>query len=178
MKRAYVHLFASISLLLASDSPASGQSEAVLRSFFEGREVVLKMDMPGDKSGVDVHPESSRPVDCPKVGGGIRDFGVALYKGDAVMVTLVKVKTKNIEFHLGGGGARETGGPYISTHVPKSNREKRLDDAYDKETDPARKKRLKEDRVYADSCGLKTAFLGNGGRNAATIFSLRYSSSR
>ena len=31
--------------------------------------------------------------------------------------------------------------------------------------------------VYADSCGLKTAFLGNGGRNAATIFSLRYSSS-
>ena len=33
-------------------------------------------------------------------------------------------------------------------------------------------------RVYADSCGLKTAFLGNGGRKAATIFSLRYSSSR
>ena len=36
----------------------------------------------------------------------------------------------------------------------------------------------KENRVYADSCGLKTAFLGNGGRKAATIFSLRYSSSR
>ena len=36
---------------------------------------------------------------------------------------------------------------------------------------------LKVFRVYADSCGLKTAFLGNGGRNAATIFSLRYSSS-
>ncbi len=32
--------------------------------------------------------------------------------------------------------------------------------------------------VYADSCGLKTAFLGNSGRKAATIFSLRYSSSR
>ena len=36
----------------------------------------------------------------------------------------------------------------------------------------------KEKGVYADSCGLKTAFLGNGGRKAATIFSLRYSSSR
>ncbi len=35
-----------------------------------------------------------------------------------------------------------------------------------------------EYRVYADSCGLKTAFLGSEGRNAATIFSLRYSSSR
>ena len=32
--------------------------------------------------------------------------------------------------------------------------------------------------VYAESCGLILAFLGNGGRNAATIFSLRYSSSR
>ncbi|MCU7929142.1 MAG: hypothetical protein KZQ97_22310, partial [Candidatus Thiodiazotropha sp. (ex Dulcina madagascariensis)] len=30
-------------------------------------------------------------------------------------------------------------------------------------------------RVYADSCGLILAFLGSGGRNAATIFSLRYS---
>jgi len=30
-----------------------------------------------------------------------------------------------------------------------------------------------EKRVYADSCGLILAFLGNGGRNAATIFSLR-----
>ena len=36
----------------------------------------------------------------------------------------------------------------------------------------------RQNRVYADSCGLKTAFLGNGGRKAATIFSLRYSSSR
>ena len=33
-------------------------------------------------------------------------------------------------------------------------------------------------RVYADSCGLILAFLGSGGRNAATIFSFRYSSSR
>jgi len=33
-------------------------------------------------------------------------------------------------------------------------------------------------RVYADSCGLILAFLGSGGRKAATIFSLRYLSSR
>ena len=145
MKQAYVYLFASMSFLLAADAPASGQSEAVLRRFFEGREVVVKMDMPGDKSGVDVHPESSRPVDYPKVGDRLRGFGIALYKGDAVMVTLVKVKSKNIEFHLGVGGAKESGGPHISTYVPKSNREKRLEDAYDEETDPARKKRLKED---------------------------------
>ena len=34
------------------------------------------------------------------------------------------------------------------------------------------------ERIYADSCGLILAFLGSGGRNAAMIFSLRYSSSR
>jgi len=28
-------------------------------------------------------------------------------------------------------------------------------------------------RIYAESCGLIFAFLGNGGRNAATILSLR-----
>ena len=33
-------------------------------------------------------------------------------------------------------------------------------------------------RVYAEVCGLILAFLGSGGRNAATIFSLRNSSSR
>ena len=32
--------------------------------------------------------------------------------------------------------------------------------------------------VYAEVCGLILAFLGSGGRNAATIFSLRKSSSR
>ena len=37
---------------------------------------------------------------------------------------------------------------------------------------------LKEKRVYAETCGLILAFRGSGGRNAATIFSLRNSSSR
>jgi len=143
MKQAFV--YATIAFLLASNTTASGQSEAVLRGFFEGQEVVVKLDMPGDKSGVDIRPESARPVDYSKVGDRLRVFGTALYKGDAVMVTLVKVKKKNIEFQLGGGGARDSGGPYISTYVPKSNREKRLEDDYDNETDPARRKRLKED---------------------------------
>ncbi len=33
-------------------------------------------------------------------------------------------------------------------------------------------------RLYAEVCGLILVYLGSGGRNAATIFSLRYSSSR
>ena len=147
MKPATFCFFASSSIFFsfALTPPASGQSEAVLRSFFEGKRVVVKMDMPGDKSGVDIHPESSQPLDYPKIGDRLREYGVALYRGDAVMVTLVKVKKKNIEFHLGGGGSRGVSVPYISTFVPKSNREKRLEDEYDRETDPARKRRLNDD---------------------------------
>ena len=37
---------------------------------------------------------------------------------------------------------------------------------------------MKKIRVYAEVCGLILAFQGSGGRNAATIFSLRKSSSR
>jgi hypothetical protein len=114
-----------------------------LKHFFEGAEVIVRMDMPGDKSGIDIYPELRDPVDYSEVGDRLRRYGVALYKGDAVMVTLVKVKNKNIEFHLGGGGARDSGTPYVSTYVPKSNLEKRLEDEHRKETDPVRKKRLK-----------------------------------
>ena len=97
MKPATFCFFASSSIFFsfALTPPASGQSEAVLRSFFEGKRVVVKMDMPGDKSGVDIHPESSQPLDWPKIGDRLREYGVALYRGDAVMVTLVKVKKKN-----------------------------------------------------------------------------------
>ena len=41
-----------------------------------------------------------------------------------------------------------------------------------------RRDRVKILWVYAEVCGLILAFLGSGGRNAATIFSLRKSSSR
>ena len=143
--RFFASILISVSFLLALSSSASGQSEAALRSFFEGKRVVVKLEMPGDKSGVDIHPESGQPVDYPKVGGRLREYGVALYRGDAAMVTLVKVKKKNIEFHLGGGGSRGVDVPYVSTYVPKSNREKRLEDEYDRETDPARKRRLNDD---------------------------------
>jgi len=140
-------LFFIVSLLfpLVFTGSASRQSELALRRFFEGKQIVVKMDMPGDKSGVDVHPDTTQPVDYNEVGDRLREYGVALYRGDSATVTLVKVKGKNIEFQLGGGGARDSGAPYISTYVPKSNRERRLEDAVRNETDPARKRELQDD---------------------------------
>ena len=128
-------------------SSASAQNPVALERDFEGRHVELKMDMPGDSGGVDVWPHRETPVDFSRVGDHLRRHGMALRKGDSVMVTKVRVKKKLIEFQLGGGGhSGGAGGSYISTNVPESRREKDLDDLIDKETDERRKDRLKSEQ--------------------------------
>ncbi len=123
------------------------QSPGALEVHLQGTHVELKMDMPGDNDGVDVWPRREIPVDFNKVGDRLRRFGVALRKGDSVMVTKIRVKKKLIEFHLGGGGySGGAGAPYISTSVSKSSREKALDDLIKKETDERRKRQLKDEQ--------------------------------
>jgi len=50
-------------LLLALAAPAAAQNEAALKSYFEGTRVTLRMDMPGDADGVDVHADARQAVD-------------------------------------------------------------------------------------------------------------------
>jgi len=132
--------------LVGFSALVSGQSQADLKDYFEGKQVVVKMDMPGDKSGVDVRLEEPRPLDFAEVGRRVKRFGVSIRRGDEVMVTLVKVNKKNIEFQLGGGGYGTAGDsvstPSVNTYVSKSEREKRLEEDVKKETDPRQKKRL------------------------------------
>ena len=125
-------------------SAGLAQTPAALEAHFEGTHVQVKMDMPGDNDGVDVWPQREIPVDFTRVGNRLRRFGVALRKGDSVMVTKIRVKKKLIEFHLGGGGyTGGAGAPYISTNVRKSSREKELEDLIKEEADERRKNRLK-----------------------------------
>jgi hypothetical protein len=84
--------------------PLSGQSEEVLRRRFEGKYVTVKLDLPGDLPSIDVHPAAEHPVDYRRVGSRIRQYGVAIRRGDSLLVTQVKVKPKPIEFQLAGGG--------------------------------------------------------------------------
>ena len=53
----------SILLLLGVTSMATAQSEETLRRYFEGKSVVVKLEMPGTEDGVDVYPGTSMPVD-------------------------------------------------------------------------------------------------------------------
>src|SRR3954470_17340767 len=91
-------------LLLAMAAPAAAQNEAALKSYFEGRRVTLRIDMPGTSDGVDVHADARRAIDFGKYKEDLKRYGTALRSGDAVTVTLVKQKNDLIEFQLGGGG--------------------------------------------------------------------------
>lgn len=95
-------LSAILALVLAA--PALAQNEKALKKAFEGKRVVLKIDMPATNSGVDVWPERDLPVRFPEVAKAIKANGIAIRAGEEEMVTKVHVVKNHIEFQLGGGG--------------------------------------------------------------------------
>ena len=147
-------------LIAAIISPGAGvavaQSEAALRSFFEGRSVVVRLDLPGTAEGVDVYPGAEHAIDLAKYADRLKRFGIAFRKGDEALVTRVKVKNDLIEFQLGGGGYGTFGddaNAYVGIPLtPKTEREKNLERDLERATDPGRQRRLREelDRLRRD----------------------------
>jgi hypothetical protein len=127
-------------------APARAQDEAALRTYFEGRTVMVKVAMPATVAGIDVYPGTAQPIDYPELAKRMKKNGVALQAGQPALVTKLKVKGKLIEFQLDGGGYGTAGDPTdpsVSVQsVPKTQREKDLDEAVKKETDPTLKRRL------------------------------------
>lgn len=127
-----------------------GQNETALRRAFEGQTVVVKIDMPGTSSGVNVFPGQDMPVDFPDVAQKLKKYGTALRNGDAVMVTKIKVKDDLIEFQLGGGGygtfGDDMGNSSSSpTQQGETNREKALRDSISHTTSVGQKRRMQRD---------------------------------
>jgi hypothetical protein len=136
-------------LVFPAAQPAVAQSEAQLRSFFEGRTVTLKLEMPGAQEGVDVYPAAAQTIDFPKYANRLKRFGTAYRAGDQAMVTRVKVKNDLIEFQLGGGGYGTFGDdaiPYVAYALtPKTEREKNLERDVERTTNPAHRRRIREE---------------------------------
>jgi hypothetical protein len=82
----------------------AGQTQGALSEFFEGKQVIVKLDMPATQQGVDVFPRRSQPMDIRSYASRMKEYGTSLRNGDSVLISRVKVKDKSIEFHLGGGG--------------------------------------------------------------------------
>jgi hypothetical protein len=136
------------SLGLLQALPVAAQSEQQLRQAFEGHYIIVRMDMPATQKGVDVYPLQEPAVDFKSYSDRIRTFGIALHDGDRVLVTAVRVKKRNIEFQLAGGGygvwGDDSGYVYVPT-VSKSDREKDLEKRIKNESDPDRKRRMQRE---------------------------------
>ena len=135
--------------LLALSVPAFAQNEAVLKDFFEGKSVRVKLDMPATAQGVDVYPDARRPINFDEYSARVKANGVAIKSGESVIVTKVRVKDKNIEFQLAGGGygtfGDDTSGSVYTGSTPKSNREKDLEKLVKSETNATRKRQLQRE---------------------------------
>lgn len=116
-----------------------------MRKAFEGSTVRVKMDLPATNEGVDIQYRGEPPLDFRSYSQRIKRFGVSLRNGDSVMVTTIRVKGKNIEFQLGGGGYGTFGDPSGSVSlgtVSKSRREQDLERDIRNETNRTRRDQM------------------------------------
>src|SRR6266850_2532227 len=136
-------------LLLLAPALAHGQSEAALREYFEGRNVKVKIAMPGTEDGVDIYPGTAKPLDYPRHASRLKNYGTALKAGDEALVTKVKLKAKLIEFQLDGGGygtmGDETSSNVSVSSAPRTRREQNLEAELKREQDPVRRRAIKEE---------------------------------
>ncbi len=138
--------WARCTLALVLLTPLKAQTTGALSEFFEGKQVVVKMDMPATQQGVDVYPQRPQPLDVNSYSKRLKQFGISVRNGDSVMITKVKVKDNSIEFQLAGGGYGtafdDTDSSVHFTPSDKSDREKELQRQLDAEQDPARRRSL------------------------------------
>lgn len=138
-----------LSIMLVGATSVAAQSEAELKRYFEGRQVVLRIDMPATKDGVNVYPEREQSFNYSQYAQRLKDYGASLRRGDVAMITKIKVKDNHIEFQLDGGGYGTFGDEtspsvYVST-VSKTRREKRLEEELKNEPDGWRRRRMREE---------------------------------
>lgn len=140
-----------VAIILTACTQTQAQSELELKRYFEGKYVRVLIDMPATKDGVDIYPEKELPVDYSKYSRRIREHGIAIHKGESVLITKIKVNRRNIEFQLGGGGygvAGDDTGYVAPQTVPKSERERSLEKELRDEKDPERRRRLQRELDY------------------------------
>ncbi len=136
-------------LVLACGAPGFAQVDAGLESYFTGRQVVMKIDMPGTQKGVDLKFNKPVPMDWNEYSSRIKTSGISIHKGEAVRVTKFVVKNDMIELQLAGGGFGTAGDDTNTTisapTIPKSQYEKDVEKQISNTTDAKRKRDLQQD---------------------------------
>jgi hypothetical protein len=129
--------------------PLSGQNSDPLASYFTGKEVVLKIDMPGTQQGVDLRFNQDNPMNWKEYSNRLKSNGAAIHKGDTARVTGVVVKNDRIEFQLDGGGfgtfLDDSSTTVTPKTVDKSDYEKQLERDLANATDDDQRRRIQRD---------------------------------
>ena len=116
--------------LLTAAVGAAAQTEAALKTYFEAKQVVIKLDLPAGKDGLDVYPKAQPMVDLKRYSTHLRQYGPALRRGESATVTAVRVKEKTIEFQLAGVGygilGDDTKSTPLSIAIPKREQNAQL----------------------------------------------------
>jgi len=101
MPRGSMRKFAILISLLFITSSAQAQSAGNLQTFFEGKQVTLRIDMPRTSSGVNVYPERAQSLNYQQYSARLKANGVALQGGTRVVINQLKVKSSHLELQLG-----------------------------------------------------------------------------
>ena len=138
-----------LAAILAVAAPLCAQNADSVKSYFTGKQVVLKIDMPGTQKGVDLKFNQNPPMNWKDYSSRVKQFGAAIRKGATARVTSVVVKGDMIEFQLDGGGfgtfGDDTQTKVDSKQVDKSDYEKTLEDQIANTDDPDKKAQLQRD---------------------------------
>jgi hypothetical protein len=149
MLRAANFFLAASLALMALPGPLPAQSAADVQNYFQGKQVQLKIDMPGSQQGVDLRFDRGTPMDWKQYSSRLKKFGVAIPKDARSTVTTITVKKDLIEFQLDGGGfgtfGDDTNTTVNATPVEKSNYEKKLERDIANTDDPDQKRQLQRD---------------------------------
>jgi hypothetical protein len=134
---------------LAATRLTAQDATSALESYFSGRQVLVKIDMPGTQKGVDLRFNKPSPMDWKEYGSRIKQFGPAIQKGDTARITSFVVKRDIIELQLDGGGFGTFGDDSNTTVTPKtidkSDYEKELERQIANSTDDDQRRRLQRD---------------------------------
>ncbi len=160
MKPLFLVIGASLMALVLCSAAAAQMlpetGELALKRYFEGKKIIVKLDMPATKSGVDLYPDrTDKLFDLEKHLKRNRDNGVAIPNGGQTMITKIEFDKKTIEVHLDGGGfgssddwQRVGAEPTYPTSIPKTQREIDLEKQITTETDKKKLQYLKDELSY------------------------------
>jgi hypothetical protein len=136
-------------LALALFTLAAAAQTDPLSSYFLGKEVLVKIDMPGSQQGIDLKFNQDNPMNWKEYSGRLKKYGVAIPKGTTSRITGFVVKNDRIEFQLDGGGFGtffdDSDTTVAAKTVDKSDYEKQLERDIANATDPDQKRQLQRD---------------------------------